>query len=183
MATVRCYIDELPPMIDEILNGEGCRKSIIAFARMTEIEQRKIIKQQGYTYHAAKSILEKHNKRDYLQKLYAIGADKYLSLCLAIANFNLHKNLSGTETILAREERQKIRNAKKKKRTCKDKIIDVAKEIDQLKAQGKTWTEIDSWLRSGPHRNMFASERLDRRHLRRVFAAWKSSIQSKQSTF
>lgn len=176
MATVRCYIDELPPMIDEILNG-GCRKQIIIFSRMTEIEQRKIIKQQGYTYHAAKSVLEKHNKRNYLQKLYAIGADKYLTLCLAIANFNLHKNLTGVETALIREERQKIRKAKKKKRTCKDKIIDVAKEIDQLKIQGKTWTEIDAWLRSGPHRNMFTSEHLDRRYLRRVFAAWKSSIQ------
>jgi hypothetical protein len=176
MANIYFYPDELEPMIDEIIN-DGRDALFVAFARMTDIERKKILSQSESTFIAAKSYVERVGKNDYVQKLNAyFGGDRYYKLCLAIGHFALHKRLSGAETALAVEQRQQIRNVRRRRRTQKEKILSVCSEIHQLKRQGKTWRDICYWLRTA-HRKLFQAESLNLRYLKRVYATWKSSLQ------
>lgn len=176
MANIYFYPDELPPMIDGIIN-DGRDALFAAFARMTDIERKKILAQTESTFVAAKNYMERSGKVEYVQKLNTyFGGDKYYKLCLAIGHFSLHKRLSGAETALAVEQRQQIRNVKRRRKTQKEKILSVCPEIHQLKQRGKTWRDICYWLRTA-HRKLFQAESLNLRYLKRVYAAWKSSLQ------
>ena len=176
MANIYFYPDEIEPMIDGIIN-DGRDALFAAFARMTDVERKKILSQVESTFVAAKSYMERSRKTEYIQKLNAhFGGNKYYKLCLAIGHFALHKRLSGAETALAVEQRQKLRNVRRRRKTQKEKILLVCSEIHQLKRQGKTWSDICYWLRTA-HRKLFQDSALNLRYLKRVYAAWKSSVQ------
>lgn len=176
MANIYFYPDELEPLIDQIIN-DGRDALFVALARMTDIERKKILSQTESTFVAAKSYMERNEKTEYVQKLNAyFGGDKYLKLCLAIGHFSLHKRLSGAETALTIEQRQQLRNVRRRRKTQKEKILSVCAEIHQLKRQGRTWRDICYWLRTA-HRKLFQAESLNLRYLKRVYALWKSSLQ------
>lgn len=176
MANIYFYPDELEPLIEEIIN-DGRDALFVALARMTDIERKKILSQVESTFCAAKSYMERSGKIEYVQKLNAyFGGDRYLKLCLAIGHFSLHKRLSGAETALTIEQRQKLRNVKRRRKTQKEKILSVCSEIHQLKRQGKTWRDICYWLRTA-HRKLFQDSALNLRYLKRVYAAWKLPLQ------
>lgn len=176
MANIYFYPDELPPMIDGIIN-DGRDALFAALARMTDIERKKILSQVESTFVAAKSYMERNGRNDYVQKLNTyFGGDRYLKLCLAIGHFNLHKRLSGAETTLTLEQRQQLRNVRRRRKTQKEKILSVCMEIHQLKRQGRTWSDICYWLRTA-HRKLFQDSALNLRYLKRVYAAWKLSLQ------
>ena len=180
MANIYFYPDEIEPMIDEIIN-DGRDALFAALARMTDIERKKILSQTESVFVAAKNYMERSGKNDYVQKLNAyFGGDRYYKLCLAIGHFGLHKRLSGAETALAVEQRQQIRNVRRRRRTQKEKILSVCSEIHQLKRQGKTWRDICYWLRTA-HRKLFQAESLNLRYLKRVYALWRSSLQGIQT--
>lgn len=175
MANIYFYPNELEPLIDQIIN-DGRDALFVAFARMTDVERKKILSQSESTFIAAKNYIEGNGRNDYVQKLNAyFGGDKYLKLCLSIGHFSLHKRLSGAETALAVEQRQQLRNVRRRRKTQKEKILSVCSEIHQLKRQGKTWSDICYWLRTA-HRKLFQAESLNLRYLKRVYAAWKSSL-------
>lgn len=175
MANIYFYPDELEPLIEDIIN-DGRDALFVAFARMTDIERKKILSQSESTFCAAKSYMERVGKVEYVQKLNAhFGGDKYLKLCLAIGHFALHKRLSGAETALAVEQRQQLRNVRRRRKTQKEKILSVCAEIHQLKRQGRTWSDICYWLRTA-HRKLFQDSSLNLRYLKRIYAAWKSSL-------
>lgn len=175
MANIYFYPDELEPLIDQIIN-DGRDALFVAFAKMTDIERKKILSQTESTFVAVKSYMERNGRNDYVQKLNAyFGGDRYYKLCLAIGHFSLHKRLSGAETALAIEQRQQLRNVRRRRRTQKEKILSVCMEIHQLKRQGKTWRDICYWLRTA-HRKLFQAESLNLRYLKRVYALWKSSL-------
>lgn len=176
MANIYFYPDELPPMIDGIIN-DGRDALFAAFAKMMDIERKKILSQVESTFVAAKSYMERNGRNDYVQKLNTyFGGDRYLKLCLAIGHFNLHKRLSGAETALTLEQRQQLRNVRRRRKTQKEKILSVCMEIHQLKRQGRTWSDICYWLRTA-HRKLFQDSALNLRYLKRVYAAWKLSLQ------
>ena len=176
MANIYFYPDELPPMIDGIIN-DGRDALFAAFAKMTDIERKKILSQTESTFVAAKSYMERNEKTEYVQKLNAyFGGDRYFKLCLSIGHFALHKKLSGAETALAVEQRQQLRNVRRRRKTQKEKILSVCSEIHQLKQRGKTWRDICYWLRTA-HRKLFQDSSLNLRYLKRIYAAWKSSVQ------
>ena len=176
MANIYFYPDELEPLIEDIIN-DGRDALFVAFARMTDIERKKILSQSESTFCAAKSYMERNGKIEYIQKLNAhFGGDRYLKLCLAIGHSSLHKRLSGAETALAVEQRQQLRNVRRRRKTQKEKILSVCAEIHQLKRQGRTWSDICYWLRTA-HRKLFQDSSLNLRYLKRVYAAWKSSVQ------
>ena len=176
MANIYFYPDELEPMIDAIIN-DGRDALFVALARMTDIERKKILSQSESTFCAAKIYMERNEKIEYVRKLNTyFGGDKYYKLCLAIGHFSLHKRLSGAETALAVEQRQQLRNVRRRHRTQKEKILSVCMEIHQLKRRGKTWRDICYWLRTA-HRKLFQDSSLNLRYLKRVYAAWKSSVQ------
>lgn len=174
MANIYFYPDELEPLIDAIIN-DGRDALFVALARMTDIERKKILSQTESTFVAAKSYMERNEKTEYVQKLNAyFGGDRYFKLCLSIGHFALHKKLSGAETALAVEQRQQLRNVRRRRKTQKEKILSVCSEIHQLKQRGKTWRDICYWLRTA-HRKLFQSESLNLRYLKRVYALWRSS--------
>ena len=176
MANIYFYPEELEPLIDGIIN-DGRDALFVALARMTDIERKKILSQTESTFCAAKNYMDRSGKAEYVQKLNAyFGGDRYLKLCLAIGHFGLHKRLSGAETALAIEQRQKLRNVRRHRRTQKEKILSVCSEIHQLKRQGRTWHDICYWLRTA-HRKLFQAESLNLRYLKRVYALWRSSLQ------
>lgn len=176
MANIYFYPDELEPLIDQIIN-DGRDALFAALARMTDIERKKILSQSESTFIAAKSYMERNGKIEYVQKLNAhFGGDKYLKLCLSIGHFNLHKRLSSAETALTLEQRQQIRNVRRRRKTQKEKILSVCMEIHQLKRQGRTWSDICYWLRTA-HRKLFQDSSLNLRYLKRIYAAWKLSLQ------
>lgn len=175
MANIYFYPEELEPMIDAIIN-DGRDALFVALARMTDIERKKILSQVESTFCAAKNYMDRSGKAEYVQKLNAyFGGDKYLKLCLAIGHFSLHKRLSGAETALTIEQRQQLRNVRRRRKTQKEKILSVCAEIHQLKRQGRTWRDICYWLRTA-HRKLFQAESLNLRYLKRIYAAWKSSL-------
>jgi hypothetical protein len=175
MANIYFYPDELEPLIEEIIN-DGRDALFAALARMTDIERKKILSQVESTFVAAKNYMDRSGKTEYVQKLNTyFGGDRYYKLCLAIGHFNLHKRLSGAETALAVEQRQQLRNVRRRRKTQKEKILSVCSEIHQLKRQGKTWRDICYWLRTA-HRKLFQAESLNLRYLKRIYAAWKSSL-------
>lgn len=176
MANIYFYPDELEPLIEDIIN-DGRDALFVAFARMTDIERKKILSQSESTFCAAKSYMERVGKIEYVRKLNTyFGGDKYYKLCLSIGHFNLHKRLSGAETALAVEQRQQIRNVKRRRKTQKEKILSVCSEIHQLKRQGKTWSDICYWLRTA-HRKLFQDASLNLRYLKRIYALWRSTLQ------
>ena len=176
MANIYFYPDEIEPMIDAIIN-DGRDALFVAFAKMTDIERKKILSQVESTFVAAKSYMDRSGKVEYVQKLNAyFGGDKYLKLCLSIGHFNLHKRLSGAETALTLEQRQQLRNVRRRRKTQKEKILSVCMEIHQLKQRGKTWRDICYWLRTA-HRKLFQDSSLNLRYLKRVYALWRSSLQ------
>lgn len=176
MANIYFYPDELEPLINGIIN-DGRDALFAALAKMTDIERKKILSQVESTFIAAKSYMERSGKAEYIQKLNAyFGGDRYLKLCLAIGHFNLHKQLSGAETALTLEQRQQLRNVRRRRKTQKEKILSVCMEIHQLKRQGRTWSDICYWLRTA-HRKLFQDSALNLRYLKRVYAAWKLSLQ------
>lgn len=180
MANIYFYPDELEPLIEEIIN-DGRDALFMALARMTDIERKKILSQSESTFIAAQNYMERSGKVEYVQKLNAyFGGDKYLKLCLSIGHFSLHKRLSGAETALAVEQRQKLRNVRRRRKTQKEKILSVCSEIHQLKRQGKTWSDICYWLRTA-HRKLFQDSALNLRYLKRVYALWRSSLQGSQT--
>lgn len=175
MANIYFYPDELEPMIDAIIN-DGRDALFVALARMTDIERKKILSQSESTFCAAKIYMERNEKIEYVRKLNTyFGGDKYYKLCLAIGHFSLHKRLSGAEIALAVEQRQQLRNVRRRHRTQKEKILSVCMEIHQLKQRGKTWRDICYWLRTA-HRKLFQDSSLNLRYLKRVYALWKSSL-------
>lgn len=175
MANIYFYPDELEPLIDQIIN-DGRDALFVAFARMTDVERKKILSQTENVFVAAKNYMERSGNNDYVQKLNAyFGGDKYHKLCLAIGHFALHKRLSGAETALAIEQRQKLRNVRRRRKTQKEKILSVCIEIHQLKQNGKTWRDICYWLRTA-HRKLFQDSSLNLRYLKRIYATWKSSL-------
>lgn len=176
MANIYFYPDELEPMIDGIIN-DGRNALFVALAKMNDIERKKILSQTESTFCAAKSYMERIGKIEYVQKLNDYyGGDRYYKLCLAIGHFALHKRLSGAETALAIEQRQQLRNVKRRRKTQKEKILSVCLEIHQLKRQGRTWSDICYWLRTA-HRKLFQDSALNLRYLKRVYALWRSSLQ------
>lgn len=175
MANIYFYPEELEPMIDAIIN-DGRDALFVALARMTDIERKKILSQVESTFCAAKNYMDRSGKAEYVQKLNTyFGGDKYLKLCLAIGHFSLHKRLSGAETALTIEQRQQIRNVKRRRKTQKEKILSVCPEIHQLKRQGRTWSDICYWLRTA-HRKLFQDSALNLRYLKRIYALWRSSF-------
>lgn len=175
MANIYFYPDELEPLIDQIIN-DGRDALFAALAKMTDIERKKILSQVESTFIAAKSYMERSGKVEYVQKLNTyFGGDKYYKLCLAIGHFSLHKRLSGAETALAVEQRQQIRNVKRRRKTQKEKILSVCPEIHQLKQRGKTWRDIYYWLRTA-HRKLFQDASLNLRYLKRIYALWRSTF-------
>jgi hypothetical protein len=176
MANIYFYPDELEPLIEDIIN-DGRDALFAALAKMTDIERKKILSQTESTFIAAKNYMERSGNNDYVQKLNAyFGGNKYYKLCLAIGHFALHKRLSGAETALAIEQRQQLRNVRRRRKTQKEKILSVCMEIHQLKRQGRTWRDICYYLRTA-HRKLFQDASLNLRYLKRVYALWKSSLQ------
>lgn len=175
MANIYFYLDELEPLIDAIIN-DGRDALFVALAKMTDIERKKILSQTESTFVAAKSYMERNGRNDYIQKLNTyFGGDRYFKLCLTIGHFNLHKKLSGAETALAVEQRQQLRNVRRRRKTQKEKILSVCPEIHQLKRQGRTWSDICYWLRTA-HRKLFQDASLNLRYLKRIYALWRSTF-------
>ena len=176
MSTIHTYPDELPQFIDRIINKENeTHELFILFSRMTEIEQRKVLKQSQDVYFSAISTLEKNNNIEYLQKLKVFKQDRYLQICLSISNFVLHKNLNHSEIALKTNQREIIKTFSKSKRTCKEQLLSVILEIEKMKKRGDKWKDIIYILKTGPHRKTFAIEKLNERNVRKVYANWKNA--------
>ena len=154
MANIYFYPDELEPLIEDIIN-DGRDALFVAFARMTDIERKKILSQSESTFVAAKSYMERSGKNDYVQKLNAyFGGDRYFKLCLSIGHFNLHKRLSGAETALAVEQRQQIRNVRRRRKTQKKKSCRCAAR--SINSKGKAERGATSAIGFAPHTESYS---------------------------
>ena len=177
MPSIHTYPDEIPRFVDNIISGDNATHELfISFSRMTEIEQRKIFRQTQDVYFSALSVLEKNNNIEYIQKLKAyFSKDPYQKICLSISNYVLHRNLNNSEIALKTNQRETIKIFAKAKRTCKDKLLSIIIEIDEMKKRGDKWQDIIYVLKTGTHRKMFSNETLNERNVRKVYANWKNA--------
>ena len=175
MANLNTYPDEIEEFIHQILYNENMKHELIlSFAKMTEVEQRKMLKQINDVYYSALATLEKCEKQESIILLKAnFFKNTYNKLCLSIANFRLHKNLLASEIALRETQRKIIKTNTHIKKTAKQKILSVIVEIHEMRGKNIKWKDIIYWLKtSNEHRKMFYAEKLDERNVRRIYSEW-----------